>query len=387
MTQARNRVATRRGECRQALGRTGGRLRIALITDAWEPQTNGVVTTLRHTGRELERLGCEVLRVSPEQFATIACPSYPEIRFALGARARVARALEEFAPDAIHIATEGPLGLAARAACRRRWSFTTSYHTQFPEYVRARWPVPLAAGYGYLRWFHRRAARTLVSTPTVRHALERRGFARLAPWSRGVDTETFRPRTGGLPGLPRPIALYAGRVAVEKNILAFLEMDFPGTKVVVGDGPMLDGLRARHPAVHYTGLLKGEQLAATIASADVFVFPSRTDTFGVVMLEAMACGVPVAAHRVTGPIDVVREGVSGALRDDLRTAVDAALQLDRHTVREVALEYSWGRATGQFLDALVPASGTARPASRATGGVGRRATQALAPNPAEQGAR
>jgi putative hemolysin len=334
---------------------SGGRLRIALITDAWEPQTNGVVTTLRNTTRELERRGCEVLRVSPEQFATIPCPSYPEIRFAVGARSRVADRLDSFAPDAVHVATEGPLGLAARAACRQRWAFTTSYHTQFPEYVRARWPVPLAAGYRYLHWFHRRASRTLVSTPTVRRALERRGFARLALWSRGVDTDLFRPRAGGLEALPRPIALYAGRVAVEKNILAFVDMDFPGTKVVVGDGPLLASLRARRPGVHYTGLLTGEHLAEAIAAADVFVFPSRTDTFGVVMLEAMACGVPVAAHPVTGPIDVVREGVSGALRDDLRAAVDAALRLDRRAVREAALEHSWSRATGQFLDALVPA--------------------------------
>ncbi len=332
-------------------------MRIALITDAWEPQLNGVVTTLRNTCRELERRDCQVLRISPERFESVPCPSYPEIRFAIGAGAVLGRDLDAFAPDAVHIATEGPLGLAARAACRRRqWRFTTSYHTQFPEYVRARWPIPLVATYGYLRWFHSRATRTLVATPTVREALRQRGFARLAAWSRGVDAELFRPRTtSAFAGLPRPIALYAGRVSVEKGIDDFLSIDRPGSKVVVGGGPQFDALRARYPQVHFTGVLHGEALAAAFASADVFVFPSRTDTFGVVMLEAMACGVPVAAFPVTGPIDVVREGVTGALRNDLASAIDAALRLDSRVVRALAMECSWQRATVQFVNSLVAA--------------------------------
>lgn len=330
-------------------------MRIALITDAWEPQLNGVVTTLRSTCHELERRGCQVLRISPERFETLPCPSYPEIRFAIGTSA-VARELDAFAPDAVHLATEGPLGLAARAACRRRgWRFTSSYHTRFPEYVSARWPVPLAASYGYLRWFHSRATRTLVATPTVRELLRQRGFARMAPWSRGVDAELFHPRDASAFDLPRPLALYAGRVAVEKGIEDFLALGHPVSKVVVGDGPLLPALRARHPQVTFTGALRGEALAAALASADVFVFPSRTDTFGVVMLEAMACGVPVAAYHAPGPIDVVRDGVSGALRDDLAAAVTAALRLDRRAVRAAALEHSWSRATTQFLDALAPA--------------------------------
>ncbi len=229
-------------------------MRIALITDAWEPQLNGVVTTLRNTCRELERRNCQVLRISPERFDSVPCPSYPEIRFAIGATPVVGRELDVFAPDAVHIATEGPLGLAARAACRQRgWRFTTSYHTRFPEYVRARWPIPLGATYGYLRWFHSRATRTLVATPAVRDALRTRGFGRMVSWTRGVDATLFRPRETSVFALPRPIALYAGRVAIEKGIEDFLSIDRPGSKVVIGAGPLTGELQARYPRACFTG--------------------------------------------------------------------------------------------------------------------------------------
>ncbi len=330
-------------------------MRIALITDAWEPQTNGVVTTLRNTCRELEADGATILRISPESFRSMPCPSYPEIRLALGAGRAVARSLDDYRPQAIHIATEGPLGIAARAWCRsRRLPFTTSYHTQFPEYARARWPIPLAFSYGYMRAFHGAAARTMVGTASLREMLERRGLRRLALWSRGVDTQAFAPWHARPLALPRPIMLYAGRVSVEKNIEAFLELDRPGTRIVVGDGPALATLRERYPAVRFTGRLSGAPLAEAFASADVFVFPSRTDTFGLVMLEAMASGVPVAAYPVTGPIDVVRDGETGALDADLGRAVDAALRIQRSACREFALQRSWRACTREFAAALVP---------------------------------
>lgn len=327
-------------------------MRFALVTDAWEPQVNGVVSTLRQTLTTLDSLGVECLRISPEGFRSLPCPTYPEIRLAWAAGPTVAARLDRFDPDAVHIATEGPLGLAARAWCLlRRRSFTTSYHTQFPEYVRARVPIPLTVSYAYLRWFHEPAARTLVSTPTMRDQLARRGFQRLAMWGRGVDTDVFQPRVRtGSAGLPRFV--YLGRVAVEKNIEAFLKLDLPGDKWVIGDGPERASLAERYPAVKFCGMLRGEILAQTLALGDVFVFPSRTDTFGLVMLEAMACGLPVAAYPVTGPIDVVESGVTGVLDVDLRQAALAALTLDRTACRRHAESRSWLNATRQFLNAL-----------------------------------
>lgn len=330
-------------------------MRVVLVTDAWEPQTNGVVSTLRQTMAEMQRLGVEVLRISPEQFTTIPCPSYPEIRLAVVPGPKVGALLNDFQPDAIHIATEGTLGVAARQWCiARKLRFTTSYHTQFPEYVRARWPIPLAVSYGYMRWFHDAAAQTMVSTREMQVALERRGFRNLKRWGRGVDTELFKPVETTQQDSP-PLFAYLGRVSIEKNIEAFLTLDLPGPKLVIGDGPARAMLESRFPKVRFTGVLKGASLVAELSRASVLVFPSRTDTFGLVMLEAMACGVPVAAFPVTGPIDVVTPGVTGELNEDLGVAAIAALQLDRDQIRKVALTRSWANATAEFLDNLVPA--------------------------------
>jgi glycosyltransferase involved in cell wall biosynthesis len=292
--------------------------------------------------------------IEPADFRTVPCPTYPEIRLAILPYRELARRLDAFAPDAVHIATEGPIGIAARRWCRRRQRpFTTSYHTQFPEYVRARAPIPVALTYAHLRRFHGAAARTLVATPSMMRQLQERGFRNLGLWSRGVDTALFRPRPKGSQlALPRPIWLYFGRVAVEKGIEDFLTLTIPGTKLVVGGGPAEEELRARYPEAVFTGFQHGDALAALVAEADVFVFPSRTDTFGLVLLEAMACGVPVAAYPVTGPIDVVENGVTGVLDRDLRTAALAALEVDPAACRAHALKYTWAAATRQFVEQL-----------------------------------
>lgn len=325
-------------------------LRILVVSDAWSPQVNGVVVTLRHTIAELQRMGHRVQTITPEGFRSIACPTYPDIRLSLGAAGAVARRIEAFAPDAIHIATEGPLGLAARAHCLRTGRpFTTAYHTQFPEYVQARWRVPLAATYAWLRRFHAPARSTMVATPALRDRLAARGFPHLSMWSRGVDTALFRPAIHAKADLRRPVFLYVGRLAVEKNVGAFLSLDLPGSKWVVGDGPARDALARRYPSAVFFGARHGESLAWYYRQADAFVFPSRTDTFGLVLLEAMASGTPVAAFPVTGPIDVVRHGVSGMLDDDLGSAALAALDLPRAAVRNHALASSWESATRQFV--------------------------------------
>jgi glycosyltransferase involved in cell wall biosynthesis len=335
-------------------------MRIAVITDAWTPQVNGVVRTLTQTGRELEQAGHAVRHFGPDRFRSLPCPTYPEIRLALLPRAKLARELDAFAPDTLHVATEGPLGMAARAICRDRgWRFTTSYHTQFPQYLRLRAPIPVGWTYRWLRSFHGAGARTLVPTPSVKHELEAEGFANVALWTRGVDTERFAPGPRDAFGdLPRPICLYVGRVAVETNIGAFLDADLPGSKVVVGSGPDLERLKREHPGVLFTGYRDNGKLAACYRAADVFVFPSRTDTFGLVMLEALASSVPVAAFPVTGPIDVVEDGVTGALDIDLARAVERALALDpartRAACRAQAERSSWRAVARQFADHLVP---------------------------------
>lgn len=328
-------------------------MNLVIISDAWHPQTNGVVVTLGRTRQELERLGHTVTVTSPDAFYTVPCPGYPEIRLALFARRAVHARLDELQPQAVHIATEGPLGLAARSWClKRNFPFTTSFHTQFPEYIQLRTRIPVGLTYRLMRWFHDPAVRTMVATPTLRRRLEKRGFKNLVYWSRGVDTELFRPRNKQCLDGPRPVYMYVGRVAVEKNIEAFLKLDLPGSKYVVGTGPDLEMLRSRFPDVRFTGYLTREPLAEHVAAADVFVFPSRTDTFGLVLLEALACGVPVAAYPVQGPIDIIEDGVTGYLSEDLAAAAVRARFLDPDRCRRQALQYSWSASTQQFYSRL-----------------------------------
>lgn len=333
-------------------------MRIVLATDAWTPQTNGVVTTLKATAETLSRLGHTVRVLSPESLASIPCPSYPEIRLAVNPGAYVARELKAFRPHAIHIATEGTLGLAVRRYCRhRRVPFTTSYHTRYPEYLAARWPIPVGVSYAWLRRFHGAARRTFVSSHSLERELAGRGFAQLHLWRRGVDLRRFRPQQlphPELDALPRPIMAYVGRLAVEKNLDAFLRLELPGTRLVIGDGPERASLAARYPQARFTGYRHGEGLAALLAGCDVLVFPSLTDTFGLAMIEALACGVPVAAFPVPGPVDVIEQDVTGVLDPDLAVAIRAALRLDRRVCAERAAAFSWDAATAQFLAGLAP---------------------------------
>ena len=334
-------------------------MRVLLATDAWEPQVNGVVRTLARTAAEMREMGHEVEIVSPDQFKTLPLPIYPEIRLATNAYAPMQERFKAFEPEAIHIATEGPVGLAARRLCLE-WElpFTTSYHTRFPEYVSARFPVPSAAGYAYVRWFHKPSGRIMVATPTMRDELEARGFLNISQWTRGVDTGAFHPRTPAdadiYADLPRPVFLNVGRVAVEKNIEAFLELDLPGSKVVVGGGPSLEALRAKFPQVRFLGPKFDDELARCFACADVFVFPSRTDTFGLVILEAMATGAPVAAYPAPGPIDIIPGSDAGVVDEDLRAACLACLELDREVVRAYAERFSWRASTEEFVRNLQP---------------------------------
>ena len=332
-------------------------MRIVIATDAWSPQVNGVVNSLRNTRDALRDMGHEVLMVTPEGCRTIPCPTYPEIRLALFQGRRFQKLLDAFGPDHVHIATEGTIGLTMHRVCRRRGiHFTTAYHTQFPEYVRARVPIPVSVTARLLRWFHGKAVQTLVPTQAIKALLESRGFSNVVIWSRGVNTELFRPDNPHRYDLPRPIWVYVGRVSVEKNIELLLGLDLPGSKVIIGDGPDRDRLAARHPDCHFLGYRFGEELASHIAGGDAFVFPSKTDTFGLVMLEAMACGLPVAALPVTGPIDVVRNGETGILDEDLASACHAALKLDGATCRQYAESRSWARSTEQFYSHLARTS-------------------------------
>jgi glycosyltransferase involved in cell wall biosynthesis len=314
---------------------------------------NGVVRTLETTRRELENRAHEVVVIQPGEFRTLPCPTYPEIRLALFAGRGVRKRIEASAPEAIHIATEGPLGMAARRACLRLGlKFTTSFHTKFPEYIRARIGLAPGLGYAWLRRFHHSAEAVMAGTSAVKAELEARGFRRVVLWSRGVDTDFFSPGARDFLALPRPIFLYVGRVAVEKNIEAFLSLDLPGSKCVVGDGPMLDRLRARYRDVHFAGL-QTTLLPRYYRAADVCVFPSRTDTFGLVLAEAMACGTPVAAFPVQGPIDVVGSSSAGVLDENLRDACLRALTLSRVEARQHAEQFSWSAATDQFFGHLV----------------------------------
>jgi glycosyltransferase involved in cell wall biosynthesis len=334
-------------------------MKIAIVSDAWRPQTNGVVTTLTRTVLSLgDDFGHDVSVMTPEGLRTFACPTYPEIRLAPFQGRRIAEWLEHLQPDALHVATEGPLGLAARrAAIRAGLRFTTSYHTQFPQYLAARLPIPERATYAGLRWFHSAAERTMVGTSAVREDLRRHGFRNLVQWTRGVDTALFRPRERSRPAGGPPVLMYVGRVAVEKSVEDFLRAPVAGTKVIVGGGPALADLRTRYPHAEFLGYRYGEELAQLMAGADVFVFPSRTDTFGLVMLEALASGVPVAAYPVTGPIDVIRDGEVGCLRESLADAIAGALTLDRARCRDYALGFRWENATREFIGNLVETKG------------------------------
>jgi glycosyltransferase involved in cell wall biosynthesis len=341
-------------------------MRIMIVTDAWFPQTNGVVNTLAQTAACLGKFGHEVMITGPRDFRTLPCPSYPEIRIAVRPMAALARKLASFRPHAVHIATEGPLGFAARRYCLKRgWRFTTSYHTQFPQYLKSRWPIPLWLSYAALRRFHGAAQRCMVSTQSVENELRGRGFRNLVRWRRGVDTELFRPQAKEFLQLPRPIAAYVGRLAVEKNVDAFLQMPWRGSKIVIGDGPERPRLEARYGEAVYAGFRYGEDLVAHLAAADVLVFPSLTDTFGLVNLEAMACGVPVAAFPITGPIDVIEDGVTGALDQDLGKAAERALRVDPRACRARALQSSWTACTREFEANLIACRPGPQPRSAA----------------------
>ena len=330
-------------------------MRILIVTDAWEPQVNGVVRTIKSTRRELEKMGHAVDILTPLEFKTIPCPTYPDIRLSILPKSKVIKRIEAFKPDAMHIATEGPLGIAARAwALRHNFPFTTAYHTRFPEYVHARLRIPLSWTYQYLKWFHGPAKAIMAPTHVVKHDLELVGFNNVVLWSRGVELDIFMPRKVQRLGTRPPIFLYVGRVAVEKNIEAFLELDLPGSKWVAGEGPALPALRAKFPKANFMGVLNQNELAEVYSSADVFVFPSKTDTFGLVLLEAMACGLPVAAYPVTGPLDVIGDSPAGALHHDLRQACLDALELKREDAVEHAKKFSWATATNQFVNHLHP---------------------------------
>ena len=331
-------------------------MNILVVTDAWYPQVNGVVRTIATVRDEIRKLGHTVEVIGPEHFYTVPMPTYPEIRLAIAAGRKLCRMINEMDPDAIHIATEGPLGHAARRYCMRRGiPFTTAYHTRFPEYVRDRIPVPLFLSYAVVRRFHRPAAAMMVATASIEQALVARGFTNIRHWTRGVDTELFHPRDKAFLADPRPISMYVGRVAVEKSIEDFLRLDLPGTKYVVGGGPQFEELKARYPGVRFVGPKHGEELAQYYAAADVFVFPSRTDTFGLVLLEALASGVPVAAYPVAGPLDVLGGATDvGCLDEDLGHAVRQALSCSPERCRDFALGYSWRASAEQFLDNLAP---------------------------------
>jgi glycosyltransferase involved in cell wall biosynthesis len=328
-------------------------MRVLIATDAWHPQVNGVVRTLTSLARSAKSLGVDVEFLSPEGFPTVPLPTYPGLRLAVPGRSRIARRIDQAEPDAIHIATEGTIGHATRAYCvKRGLPFTTSYTTRFPEYISARLPVPEGWIYAALRRFHAAAAVTMVATPSLMSELTQRGFSRLGMWTRGVDTDLFRPDRAIDLAFPRPIFVCVGRVAVEKNLEAFLSLDLPGTKVVIGTGPREAELKRRFPAAKFLGQIENGKLAAHVAAADVFVFPSRTDTFGVVQLEALASGVPIAAFPVTGPKDVIGDNPIGVLSEDLRAACLAALDVSRDACRAFALNYSWDNSARQFIGHL-----------------------------------
>jgi glycosyltransferase involved in cell wall biosynthesis len=340
-------------------------MRIAIVTDAWEPQVNGVVRTLQSVRRVLEGQGHKVKVISPDLFYSVPCPTYPEIRLAMVRSRTIGDLLDEFSPHAVHLATEGPVCVAARRWCLRHdFPFTTAYHTQFPDYVEARSGVPAEWVWRYIRWFHAPAQSILASTASIRQALVDHGLTQVRHWGRGVDLANFHPGVVPHPAmaeLPGPVQLYVGRVAVEKNLEAFLASSHPGTKVVVGDGPARATLEAKYPDAKFMGSMFGAELAQAYRAADVFVFPSKTDTFGLVMIEALACGTPVAAYPVTGPVDILTPE-TGAMAEDLDAAIAQALTRDRDACAAYGRSFTWEASAAQFLAALVPIIEEARAA-------------------------
>lgn len=330
-------------------------MRLVIVTDAWTPQVNGVVRTLSKLTEMMVGRGFDVVVMSPSDFRSMPCPTYPEIRLALAAPRTISRTLRDLQPAYVHIATEGPLGILARRAClRNRWSFTTSFHTRFPEYLSKRLPVPLSLTYSLLRRFHNAAETCLVPTRSIRDELAARGFANLRIWTRGVDRSQFHPRADADLGLPRPVFICVGRVAPEKNLPAFLDLELPGTKLVVGDGPSLDELRKAYPSAVFAGKKEGEELARHYAAADVFVFPSRTDTFGLVLLEAIASGLPVAAFPVPGASDVIGATGAGVLSEDLREAALSALSMGPLDPDAFLDGFTWEACADIFEKVLTP---------------------------------
>jgi len=340
-------------------------MRIAIVTDAWEPQVNGVVRTLQSVRKVLESQGHKVLVISPDLFYSVPCPTYPEIRLAMVRSRTIGDLLDDFSPHAVHLATEGPVCVAARRWCLKHdFPFTTAYHTQFPDYVEARSGVPAEWVWRYIRWFHAPAQSILASTPSIRKALVDHGLTQVRHWGRGVDLANFRPGLAPHPAMAElegPVQLYVGRVAVEKNLEAFLASGHPGTKVVVGDGPARTALAAKYPQARFLGPMFGAELASAYAAADVFVFPSKTDTFGLVMIEALACGTPVAAYPVTGPVDILTPE-TGAMDEDLDVAIAMALTRDRAACADYGRSFTWEASARQFLMALVPIIEEARAA-------------------------
>ena len=349
----------------QSIWQDGPGRRILIVSDAWLPQVNGVVRTMSIVADQLRQRGDVVEVIGPDRFRTMPTPGYAEIRLAIAPGRSLQRLVDAFAPEAVHIATEGPLGWAMRGICKRRgWQFTTAFHTKFPEYLHARTRISTAWSWAVMRHFHGAAAGTFAATPTLAKELEGRGFSRVMPWSRGVDLERFHPSMANhgevepWESLPRPIFLCAGRVAVEKNLETFLALDLPGSKVIVGDGPQREALMRRFPAAYFTGWRENGALARAYAKADVFVFPSLTDTFGLVLLEALASGTPVAAFPVTGPLDVIGDHPVGALDQDLRAGCLRALTIDRALCRAHAERYSWQACAERFRDSLAPLTGS-----------------------------
>ncbi len=330
-------------------------MRIVLISDAWHPQVNGVVTTLTNTVATLRKLGHDVELITPDRFKTYPWPGYPDVRMAFLCGPQLRPMIEAFKPDAIHLVTEGSIGFAARRYCLEYgYRYTTSYLSRFPEYFKLRIGFPMWVSNAYLRWFHNESSRVMVATASLHKEMAQKGYQRLARWSRGVDTDLFCPRTKDFFNYSHPIFLFVGRIAAEKNIEAFLKLDLPGTKVVIGDGPDRESLMGLYPSVRFTGFLHGEELAKAVAAADVFVFPSRTDTFGVVLLEALACGVPVAGLPMQSTEDVITDSRVGILYEDLRTAAMTALILDPKACRDYVMDYAWEKCTLQFVENLVP---------------------------------